>query len=111
MLDALSENDVRVILDLFGLTAGTYSIVPDVDIPDRGIEIRSVQPAAVTVTISQTVPSTASAFETPIVSDGEDSAVMAPTPVTRVPTFCYLSSSGMVSAGLQEICIGRRKAE
>ena len=111
MLDALSENDVRVILDLFGLTAGTYSIVPDVDIPDRGIEIRSVQPAAVTVTISQTVPSTASAFETPVVSDGEDSAVMAPTPVTRVPTFCYLSSSGMVSAGLQEICIGRRKAE
>lgn len=53
VLDALSENDVRVTLDLFGLTEGTYSIVPDVDVPDRGIEIRSVQPAAVTVTIAE----------------------------------------------------------
>lgn len=53
VLDALSEGDVRVTLDLFGLDEGTYSIVPDVDVPDRGIEIRSVQPAAVTVTIAE----------------------------------------------------------
>lgn len=111
MLDALSENDVRVILDLFGLTAGTYSIVPDVDIPDRGIEIRSVQPAAVTVTISQTVTSTASAVETPAVSVSEAPPATAPTPGIRVPAFCYLTSSGAASAGLQEICIGRRKVE
>ncbi len=110
MLDALSENDVRVILDLFGLTEGTYSIVPDVDIPDRGIEIRSVQPAAVTVTISQTVPTTPSAVETPVASSREDASTTAPTPNTRVPAFCYVAS-GVVSAGLQEICIGRRKVE
>ena len=111
MLDALSENDVRVILDLFGLTTGTYSIVPDVDIPDRGIEIRSVQPAAVTVTISETVPSTASLIETPAVLSGEVPSATTPAPVIHVPAFCYLTSSGAVSAGLQEICVGRREVE
>ena len=111
MLDALSENDVRVILDLFGLTAGTYSIVPDVDIPDRGIEIRSVQPAAVTVTISETVTSTASVVETPDVSISVAPPVAAPTPGIRVPAVCYLTPSGVVSGGLREICVGRREAE
>ena len=52
VLDTLAESDVRVILDLFGLGAGTYSIEPDVIVPDRGIEIRSIQPSAVSVTIA-----------------------------------------------------------
>lgn len=53
VLDALAESDVRVIIDLFGLEEGTYSIEPDVIVPDRGIEVRSVQPAAVSVTIAE----------------------------------------------------------
>jgi YbbR domain-containing protein len=59
VLDALAESDVRVILDLFGLEAGDYSIEPDVIVPDRGIEVRSIQPTAVSVTI---VEETASAL-------------------------------------------------
>lgn len=61
VLDSLAENDVRVILDLFGLEPGTYSVEPEVDIPDnRGIELRSVQPAAVSVTITPTITNTES---------------------------------------------------
>lgn len=57
VLDSLAEDDVRVTLDLFGLDTGTYSIEPDVDFPNRGIELRSVQPATVTVLIAQPTPS------------------------------------------------------
>lgn len=57
-LDALPEEDVRVSVDVFGLAVGTYSIIPKVDFPDRGIEIRSVQPSAVGVTLTPTITTT-----------------------------------------------------
>ncbi len=58
VLDALPEEDVRVSIDVFGLEEGTYSIVPSVDIPDRGVEIRSVQPSAVNVVLTPTITTT-----------------------------------------------------
>jgi len=118
VLDALSENDVRVILDLFGLEPGTYSIVPDVDVPDRGIEIRSVQPSAVTVTITETETDALSSGDvaalptaTPGRAAGSAGNVVNPQPPAGVPAICYLVSTGAVSPGLQEFCIGRQTPE
>jgi len=53
VLEALLDEEVSVTLDLFGLITGTYSLEPDVSFPDRGIELRSIQPSQVTVTITR----------------------------------------------------------
>ena len=114
VLDALSEDDVRVILDLFGLEPGRYSIVPDVDIPDRGIEIRSVQPSAVTVTISEAITNLENPPDEQIVSTNAITpTIMSTTPPrsVRIPAICYLVPSSTISTGLQEICMGRRESE
>jgi YbbR domain-containing protein len=52
-LNTILETDVRVTVDLFELEEGTYSIMPEVVFPERGIELRSVQPSAVTVEITR----------------------------------------------------------
>jgi YbbR domain-containing protein len=57
-LGSLVSNDVRVTVDLIGLNAGQYSIEPEVDIPDRGIEVRSVEPSAISVFITNTLTTT-----------------------------------------------------
>lgn len=53
ILETLLDEEVRVTVDLFGLVTGTYSLEPDVSFPDRGIELRSIQPAQVTVEITR----------------------------------------------------------
>ena len=58
VLDTLTEQEVRVSLDLFGLEPGEYSLEPDVDVPDRGLELRSIQPSVIEVTISDSITST-----------------------------------------------------
>lgn len=95
VLDTLAEGDVRVILDLFGLEAGDYSIEPDVLVPDRGIEVRSVQPTAVSVTIAEVE---AEAPATPVAGIGSSGSGLThgATPtrqaITR-PAICDLSSA------------------
>ena len=115
LLDSLAENDVRVILDLFGLEPGTYSVRPEVDIPEREIEIRSVQPSTVTVTISQTVNSTTSLPDVQFVSDGQTPLPKPTTPApslfAHIPSICYTMSWGAVSSNLPEICLKRRGSE
>ncbi|MCZ7667871.1 MAG: hypothetical protein M5U34_12035 [Chloroflexi bacterium] len=56
ILDSLTEDEVRVTVDTFGLITGTYSLEPVVTIPDRGLEMRSVQPPLITVDITSTLP-------------------------------------------------------
>ncbi len=58
LLDTLVADDVRVTVDLFGLISGTHSIQPGVDIPERGIEVRSIRPETIHVTITQTLTQT-----------------------------------------------------
>ncbi|RMG94443.1 MAG: hypothetical protein D6706_13795 [Chloroflexi bacterium] len=58
VLDALLDEEVQVTIDLFGLQPGTYSLEPKVSFPDRGIELRSVQPSLVTVEITEVVSPT-----------------------------------------------------
>jgi YbbR domain-containing protein len=55
VLETLVDEEVRVTVDLFGLEAGIYSLDPVVNFPDRGIELRSVQPSLVTVNITRLI--------------------------------------------------------
>ncbi|MEJ2747723.1 MAG: hypothetical protein P8183_07405, partial [Anaerolineae bacterium] len=73
-LDALPDEEVRVTVDLFGLITGTYSIAPDVSFPDRGIELRSIQPSQVTVEITA-----------PLTITNELTSTLATSGVTAVP--------------------------
>lgn len=59
IVDTLTEQDIRVTLDLFGLEPGTHEVVPAVDIFAEEIEVRSILPAMVTVFITDVVTSTA----------------------------------------------------
>jgi YbbR domain-containing protein len=58
VLDTLTEQEVRVSLDLFGLEEGEYMLEPDVDVPDRGLELRSIQPSIINVIISEPITPT-----------------------------------------------------
>lgn len=107
VLDALSQSDVRVILDLFGLAPGTYSVEPTVDVPDRGIEIRSVQPTAVTVTIGipptpTPDPTTQTGIGTQIASVKGASGFPIPG-LTIVPEPSFLSSTSTLIPNLWQI--------
>lgn len=65
VLNALLEEEVTAVIDLFGLGPGTYSLEPDVDFPvQRGIELRSVQPPQVVVRISRPLTTTTGLSET-----------------------------------------------
>ncbi|MGD1993382.1 MAG: CdaR family protein [Anaerolineae bacterium] len=53
VLDQLQQGDVLAVIDLFGLTAGTYSIEPRVVVVPQEILVDSVVPASVQVEIKQ----------------------------------------------------------
>jgi YbbR domain-containing protein len=114
-LDALTENDIRVTLNLLGLETGVYSVEPDVDVPDQDIEIRLVQPATVTVTI---VPAEADAgADTEAATAAVATVATAAPPTTtragataaQLPALCYLSPAGAAYGGLADICSRRHE--
>jgi YbbR domain-containing protein len=78
VLDALPEQEVAVTVDVFGLEQGIYELEPAVNIPERGVEKRSVQPTLVTVIINQPLTATTGLTETLLLED--DTAVTTPSP-------------------------------
>ena len=64
VLDTLTEQEVRVTLDLFGLEPGVHSLEPDVDVLDRGLETRSIQPSVIDVIISVPLSNTGEITDT-----------------------------------------------
>lgn len=52
LLDMLSPQDVRVVVDVSGLIAGTHQLKPRVDILVAGIQVESILPATVEVTLT-----------------------------------------------------------
>ncbi len=58
VLDSLTPTDVRVTLDLLGLESGTHNITPNVVVTATGLEVRSTQPAFVTVVITDAITTT-----------------------------------------------------
>jgi YbbR domain-containing protein len=57
-LESLEEDDVRVTLDLLNLEIGTYNLEPLVSISVNGVMERSIQPATVTVVITEAMTMT-----------------------------------------------------
>jgi YbbR domain-containing protein len=55
ILDTMTEEDVRVTVDLFDLITGTHVLEPFVSLAVEGIEVRSTQPPAVTVILSASI--------------------------------------------------------
>jgi YbbR domain-containing protein len=83
-LESLSEDDVRVTLDLLNLEKGTYSLEPLVSISVNDVSERSIQPATITVIITDAMTTTngitgtlpitqSSSMQSPLV-DATDSA-------------------------------------
>ncbi|MEM7111053.1 MAG: CdaR family protein [Chloroflexota bacterium] len=87
-LDALLDEEIRVTADLFGLDVGTYPIEPDVDLPDqRGIELRSIQPSQISVTITRALTITDEITATEGITDTEGAIDLVPLDVrTAVST-------------------------
>ncbi len=57
-LDSLSDDDVRVTVDLLNLITGTHVVEPFVSVSADGVEVRSTQPAQITIIISDTLTDT-----------------------------------------------------
>ncbi len=58
ILDNLQPDDVRIVLDLIDMTAGTYQLTPEVLTSSNDIKVQSVLPDTIEVTISTTPPPT-----------------------------------------------------
>ncbi len=52
VLESLAEDDVRVTVDVLGLLSGTHVLEPLVTVSANEVEVRSIQPAQVTVVIT-----------------------------------------------------------
>ncbi len=55
VLDTLLPEEVRATIDLFELETGVYNLEPIITYPDRGLELRSVEPPVITIEITNTV--------------------------------------------------------
>jgi len=53
VLNSLQPADVHVRVDLTGLTAGTYQLIPAVMVTDQGVTVQSILPGTVEVTIAK----------------------------------------------------------
>ncbi len=58
VLESLSDDDVRVTVDVLGLVTGTHVLEPLVTVSANEVEVRSTQPAQVTVVITGVVTPT-----------------------------------------------------
>jgi YbbR domain-containing protein len=55
VLDSLAEDDIRVTVDLLNLVTGTHVLEPFVSVSAEEIEVRSTQPAVITVIITKVI--------------------------------------------------------
>ena len=59
LLDKLSAGDVKIIVDLTGLTVGTHQLTPQAQIIINDVRIQSINPATIEVTIAPATTPTA----------------------------------------------------
>ncbi len=101
-LDSLVDDDVRVTLDLFGLVTGTHRLEPDADVFVSDVDIRSIQPPQLTVTITDVVTSTTSITATATPGAPISQAPLAFTAPTALADFLLwlLAPATMIPVGL-----------
>ncbi|MBI4928295.1 MAG: hypothetical protein HY835_11050 [Anaerolineae bacterium] len=56
LLDTLVAADVRVVIDLNGVSAGTYQLVPRVELLGTDLRVESVLPGSIEVTVQKATP-------------------------------------------------------
>jgi YbbR domain-containing protein len=81
-LDSLAEDDVRVTVDLLNLITGTHVVEPFVSVSADEVEIRSTQPAQITVIISGTITDTTD-IESPVSLIGDGFLLVRQTAVVE----------------------------
>jgi YbbR domain-containing protein len=80
LLDQLQPTDVRVMLDLTGLTVGTYQISPEVILLSSKLRAESVLPSVIEVVITEAGTATPTPTITPT-----PTTLPTPTPTRRPP--------------------------
>ncbi|MCP4359528.1 MAG: hypothetical protein GY796_16075 [Chloroflexi bacterium] len=85
VLDALPEQEVLATLDLFGLDVGDYEVEPVVTIPERGLEIRSIQPSLINVNITHTMTTTNEITGTQSLTETSSTLLLEPVTPPRYP--------------------------
>jgi len=65
LLDTLSPQDVRVVIDVTGLEEGTHQLIPEVEILVSNIVVESILPGTVEVVLSRTPLQTPTPTSTP----------------------------------------------
>ncbi len=65
LLDALQSSDVRVVIDLTGVAAGTYQLVPRVELNGTELRVESVLPGSIEVTVGRATPTPRATGGTP----------------------------------------------
>jgi len=65
MLDALRTSNIRVLVDLTNTIEGTYQRVPSVEINNPDVDVKSILPESVEITLKSTSPTTATPSATP----------------------------------------------
>lgn len=65
ILDSLQAGEVRVVVDLFGLEVGVHQLEPQVIVAPTELQVQTVLPDSIEVTISDEPPSTPTAAPTP----------------------------------------------
>ncbi|MCP4421084.1 MAG: hypothetical protein GY805_31110 [Chloroflexi bacterium] len=103
VLDTLTEQEVRVSVDLFGLEPGEYTLEPDVNLPDLGLELRSIQPSVIEVTITLPISPTEEITDTEslmpealklsLLVVESATAVSTPSHSSPVTTFAWVSAN------------------
>lgn len=82
LINSLTSGGIRVSVDLSGMKPGTYQVIPKVDLLPNQLEVASILPENVEVTISRAVPTTPTAVRYPTVTATQ----IQPTPTkTLVP--------------------------
>ncbi len=86
VLDGLSLEDVRVILDLEGLGPGTYQVTPQVEVLPEGLRAENVLPSQVEVIVVLGTPTPSPTLEPEAAIDLTATVTPTPRPTLRPPT-------------------------
>ena len=77
VLNSLQPEDVHVLLDLSGLAAGTYQLIPAVTVVEQGVTVQSILPGTVEVTITKGI---ATRPATTLATSPTSTSATTPTP-------------------------------
>jgi hypothetical protein len=58
VLERLKPEDVRVVVDLLGMTEGTHQVTPEVIVGPQALSVRTLLPDSIEVTITSKAPAT-----------------------------------------------------